>query len=116
DLQIVVATVAFGMGINKPNIRFVIHFDIPRTIESYYQETGRAGRDGLPAEAILLYDPSDMVWLRHCLEEKPVSEQQNIERHKLNAMGAFAEAQTCRRLILLNYFGEYRSQSCGNCD
>ncbi|GFN45310.1 ATP-dependent DNA helicase RecQ [Candidatus Regiella insecticola] len=116
DLQIVVATVAFGMGINKPNIRFVIHFDIPRTIESYYQETGRAGRDGLPAEAMLLYDPSDMVWLRHCLEEKPVSEQQNIERHKLNAMGAFAEAQTCRRLILLNYFGEYRSQSCGNCD
>ncbi|THD57173.1 RecQ family ATP-dependent DNA helicase, partial [Enterobacteriaceae bacterium ML5] len=71
DLQIVVATVAFGMGINKPNVRFVVHFDIPRTIESYYQETGRAGRDGLPAEAVLLYDPADMAWLRRCLEEKP---------------------------------------------
>lgn len=116
DLQIVVATVAFGMGINKPNVRFVVHFDIPRTIESYYQETGRAGRDGLPAEAMLLYDPADMVWLRRCLEEKPAGEQQNIERHKLNAMGAFAETQTCRRLVLLNYFGEYQQQSCGNCD
>ncbi|CAK8739947.1 ATP-dependent DNA helicase RecQ [Sodalis praecaptivus] len=71
DLQVVVATVAFGMGINKPNVRFVLHFDIPRTIESYYQETGRAGRDGLPAEAILLYDPADMAWLRRCLEENP---------------------------------------------
>ena len=67
DLQVVVATVAFGMGINKPNVRFVVHFDIPRNIESYYQETGRAGRDGLPAEAILLYDPADMAWLRRCL-------------------------------------------------
>lgn len=116
DLQVVVATVAFGMGINKPNVRFVLHFDIPRTIESYYQETGRAGRDGLPAEAVLFYDPADMAWLRRCLEEKPPGEQQDIERHKLNAMGAFAEAQTCRRLVLLNYFGEGRQQPCGNCD
>lgn len=116
DLQVVVATVAFGMGINKPNVRFVVHFDIPRTIESYYQETGRAGRDGLPAEAVLLYDPADMAWLRRCLEEKPAGEQQDIERHKLNAMGAFAEAQTCRRLVLLNYFGEGKQQPCGNCD
>ena len=116
DLQIVVATVAFGMGINKPNVRFVVHYDIPRNIESYYQETGRAGRDGLPAEAILFYDPADMAWLRRCLEEKPPGEQQDIERHKLNAMGAFAEAQTCRRLVLLNYFGEGRQQPCGNCD
>lgn len=116
DLQVVVATVAFGMGINKPNVRFVLHFDIPRTIESYYQETGRAGRDGLPAEAILLYDPADMAWLRRCLEEKPAGQQQDIERHKLNAMGAFAEAQTCRRLVLLNYFGEGRQMACGNCD
>ncbi|HHQ6591641.1 TPA: ATP-dependent DNA helicase RecQ [Serratia fonticola] len=116
DLQVVVATVAFGMGINKPNVRFVVHFDIPRNIESYYQETGRAGRDGLPAEAILLYDPADMAWLRRCLEEKPAGQQLDIERHKLNAMGAFAEAQTCRRLVLLNYFGEGKQQSCGNCD
>lgn len=116
DLQIVVATVAFGMGINKPNVRFVVHFDIPRNIESYYQETGRAGRDGLPAEAMLFYDPADMAWLRRCLDEKPAGPLQEIERHKLNAMGAFAEAQTCRRLVLLNYFGEGRQQSCGNCD
>lgn len=116
DLQVVVATVAFGMGINKPNVRFVVHFDIPRNIESYYQETGRAGRDGLPAEALLLYDPSDMAWLRRCLEEKPAGQQRDIERHKLNAMGAFAEAQTCRRLVLLNYFGEGKHQDCGNCD
>ncbi|MGC6389267.1 ATP-dependent DNA helicase RecQ [Ewingella sp. S1.OA.A_B6] len=116
DLQIVVATVAFGMGINKPNVRFVVHFDIPRTVESYYQETGRAGRDGLPAEAVLLYDPADMAWLRRCLEEKPPGAQQNVERHKLNAMNAFAEAQTCRRLVLLNYFGEGKQNACGNCD
>ncbi|WPM84965.1 ATP-dependent DNA helicase RecQ [Apirhabdus apintestini] len=116
DIQIVVATVAFGMGINKPNVRFVVHFDIPRNIESYYQETGRAGRDGLPAEAMLFYDPADMAWLRRCLEEKPPGQLQDIERHKLNAMGAFAEAQTCRRLVLLNYFGESRQQACGNCD
>ncbi|WP_370556014.1 ATP-dependent DNA helicase RecQ [Edwardsiella tarda] len=116
DLQIVVATVAFGMGINKPNVRFVVHFDIPRNIESYYQETGRAGRDGLPAEALLFYDPADMAWLRRCLEEKPEGGQKEIERHKLNAMNAFAEAQTCRRLVLLNYFGEGRQESCNNCD
>ncbi|KGT87776.1 ATP-dependent DNA helicase RecQ [Erwinia typographi] len=116
DLQIVVATVAFGMGINKPNVRFVVHFDIPRNIESYYQETGRAGRDGLPAEALMLYDPADMAWLRRCLDEKAPGPLQDIERHKLNAMGAFAEAQTCRRLVLLNYFGEGRQQPCDNCD
>jgi ATP-dependent DNA helicase RecQ len=116
DLQIVVATVAFGMGINKSNVRFVIHFDIPRNIESYYQETGRAGRDGLPAEALLFYDPADMAWLRRCLDEKSAGMLQDIERHKLNAMNAFAEAQTCRRLVLLNYFGESKQQPCGNCD
>lgn len=116
DIQIVVATVAFGMGINKSNVRFVIHFDIPRNIESYYQETGRAGRDGLAAEAILFYDPADMGWLRRCLDEKPAGMLQDIERHKLNAMNAFAEAQTCRRLVLLNYFGENKQESCGNCD
>ncbi|HCM62966.1 MAG TPA: ATP-dependent DNA helicase RecQ [Morganella sp. (in: Bacteria)] len=116
NLQVVVATVAFGMGINKSNVRFVVHFDIPRNIESYYQETGRAGRDGVSAEAVLFYDPADMAWLRRCLDEKPAGAQKDIEQHKLNAMGAFAQAQTCRRLVLLNYFGENRQTACGNCD
>ena len=116
NLQVVVATVAFGMGINKSNVRFVAHFDIPRNIESYYQETGRAGRDGVSAEAALFYDPADMAWLRRCLDEKPAGPQKDIEQHKLNAMGAFAQAQTCRRLVLLNYFGENRQTPCGNCD
>ncbi|CAH0532288.1 ATP-dependent DNA helicase RecQ [Vibrio stylophorae] len=116
DIQIVVATVAFGMGINKPNVRFVVHFDVPRNIESYYQETGRAGRDGVPAEARLLFDPADMAWLRRCLDEKPEGPQKAVEQHKLQAMSAFAEAQTCRRQVLLNYFGEYREKPCGNCD
>ncbi|MGY4675281.1 ATP-dependent DNA helicase RecQ [Ursidibacter arcticus] len=116
NIQVVVATVAFGMGINKSNVRFVIHFDLPRSIESYYQETGRAGRDDLPAEAVLFYDPSDYGWLNKVLLEKPETEQRQIEQHKLQAIGAFAESQTCRRLVLLNYFGESQQQPCKNCD
>ncbi|MDO4697536.1 MAG: ATP-dependent DNA helicase RecQ [Pasteurellaceae bacterium] len=116
NIQVVVATIAFGMGINKSNVRFVVHFDLPRSIESYYQETGRAGRDDLPAEAVLFYDPADYAWLNKILLEKPENTQRQIEQHKLQAIGAFAESQTCRRLVLLNYFGESRQQPCNNCD
>ncbi|WVD63094.1 DNA helicase RecQ [Utexia brackfieldae] len=116
DIQIIIATIAFGMGINKPNVRFVIHADIPKNIEAYYQETGRAGRDGLPAEALLLFNTGDLGWYRKLVEEKDDDSQKEIELHKLNAMGAFAQGLTCRRLVLLNYFGENRQQSCHNCD
>ena len=116
NIQVVVATIAFGMGINKSNVRFVAHFDLPRSIESYYQETGRAGRDDLPAEAVLFYEPADYAWLQKILLEKPETPQRQIEQHKLEAIGEFAESQTCRRLVLLNYFGEYRQTPCQNCD
>ena len=116
NVQVVVATIAFGMGINKSNVRFVAHFDLPRSIESYYQETGRAGRDDLPAEAVLFYEPADYTWLQKILLEKPETPQRQIEQHKLEAIGEFAESQTCRRLVLLNYFGEHRQTPCNNCD
>ena len=116
NVQVVVATIAFGMGINKSNVRFVAHFDLPRSIESYYQETGRAGRDDLPAEAVLFYEPADYAWLQKILLEKSETPQRQIEQHKLEAIGEFAESQTCRRLVLLNYFGEHRQTPCNNCD
>ncbi|MCX2961350.1 DNA helicase RecQ [Rodentibacter caecimuris] len=116
NVQVVVATIAFGMGINKSNVRFVAHFDLPRSIESYYQETGRAGRDDLPAEAVLFYEAADYAWLQKILLEKPETPQRQIEQHKLEAIGEFAESQTCRRLVLLNYFGEHRQTPCNNCD
>ena len=116
NVQVVVATIAFGMGINKSNVRFVAHFDLPRSIESYYQETGRAGRDDLPAEAVLFYEPADYAWLQKILLEKPETPQRQIEQYKLEAIGEFAESQTCRRLVLLNYFGEHRQTPCNNCD
>ena len=116
DVQIVVATVAFGMGIDKPNVRFVVHYDLPKNLESYYQETGRAGRDDLPAEALLLFGYGDIAISRGLIEKGRNPEQKRIEVHKLNAMVAFAESGTCRRRALLGYFGEALAEDCGNCD
>nr|WP_153665747.1 MULTISPECIES: DNA helicase RecQ [Shewanella] len=116
QIEIVVATVAFGMGINKSNVRFVVHYDIPKSIEAYYQETGRAGRDGLDAEAYMLFDPADIGRVKHLIEQSEPGPQQQVEFHKLNSMAAFAEAQTCRRQVLLHYFDESASEPCGNCD
>jgi ATP-dependent DNA helicase RecQ len=116
DIQIVVATVAFGMGIDKPNVRFVVHYDLPKNIESYYQETGRSGRDGLPAEALLLFGYGDIAISRGLIEKGGNPGQKRIELHKLQAMVGFGEAQTCRRRVLLGYFGERLADDCGNCD
>lgn len=116
DIQVVIATVAFGMGINKSNVRFVVHHDVPRSIESFYQETGRAGRDGMPAEALLLFDDKDAARIKKWIADGATPERFDIEMHKFEAMQAFAEAQTCRRQVLLNYFGDHRYESCGNCD
>jgi ATP-dependent DNA helicase RecQ len=116
ELQVVVATVAFGMGIDKPNVRFVVHHDLPKNIEGYYQETGRAGRDGLPSEALLLYGAQDVVTARMLIDGSTSDEQRRIESHKLNAMIGFAESLTCRRRVLLGYFGEDLPEDCGNCD
>jgi ATP-dependent DNA helicase RecQ len=116
DLSIVVATVAFGMGIDKPNVRFVVHYDLPRHLEGYYQETGRAGRDGLPAEALLLFGIQDVATARYHLEQGNNENQKRIESHKLNAMVGFAESSTCRRRVLLGYLGETMEEECGNCD
>ena len=116
DLSIVVATVAFGMGIDKPNVRFVVHYDLPRHLEGYYQETGRAGRDGLPSEALLLFGLQDVATARYHLEQGNNETQKRIESHKLNAMIGFAESLTCRRRVLLGYLGEVMEEDCGNCD
>jgi ATP-dependent DNA helicase RecQ len=115
-LDIVVATVAFGMGIDKPDVRFVAHYDLPKSIEGYYQETGRAGRDGLPAHALLLWSMADAGTSRGFIEAIADEEQRRIESHKLSAMIAYAEALSCRRRALLGYFGEESADRCGACD
>ena len=115
-IDIVVATIAFGMGIDKPNVRFVVHHDLPKNIEGYYQETGRAGRDGLAAQALLLYDAADSARLRSWIINTPLDEQRRVETSKLNHMLAFAEATHCRRQILLRYFDEPCDTQCMYCD
>ena len=114
---IMVATIAFGMGIDKPDVRFVAHLDMPKTVESYYQETGRAGRDGLAANAWMIYGLQDVIKLRQMMAASAGSEEhKRAEQHRLNAMLGLCEITSCRRQALLNYFGDQLDQPCGNCD
>jgi ATP-dependent DNA helicase RecQ len=117
DAVIMAATIAFGMGIDRPDVRFVAHTDLPRSPESWYQEIGRAGRDGLPAQALLLYGAGDIALARHRIQESTATdEQKRVERQRLEAMVGIAEASTCRRQILLRCFGEDAPEPCGACD
>ncbi len=116
NIQVVIATIAFGLGINKSNIRYVIHFEPPKTLESYYQEIGRAGRDGLDAEALFLYDSKDVDRIKKRISEGENEQRVNVELQRFQAMVGFVDAQTCRRQVVLNYFAEYTETRCGNCD
>jgi ATP-dependent DNA helicase RecQ len=116
EVKIMVATIAFGMGIDKSNVRYVVHMDLPKNIESYYQETGRAGRDGVDSEALLFYTAADIMKLKSFVQIEDNADQTEIAMKKLDQMGRFGELVTCRRKYLLNYFNESADEYCGNCD